>query len=121
MRVSADTTSALQSCGEYRSVQAEDYAVRVVGPELPVDKGDPYIYVIYSASRNQLSLRSTHQDKIFGEYQIFDMSGRLIQQSDSKTNIIDLKMQLLKGGYIINFTDAGVKVSIKFLNNAVDF
>lgn len=99
MRVGADL-SDFTACS-VRYGQIEDYAVRITSDTLQVvdkEKGKDVI-VAYNKVENKLVLSNTEN---IGGYQIYDMSGRLIQSGNSATNEIDLR-GVSVGTYILKY------------------
>ena len=96
----------------------EDYAVRILDTlntsDIKKDNSDTKI--VYIKEENKLQLFGNRNLK-FGNYQIYDMSGKLIQKGNSDTNEVRINQQLAKGSYIINYSDGGNQTSKKFLNN----
>ncbi|HCM33090.1 T9SS type A sorting domain-containing protein [Chryseobacterium joostei] len=62
-------------------------------------------------------LRLAGRNEVFGDYQIYDLSGKIIQKGNTKTNEVQIDRSLPKGAYIINYSDKNKKESKKFLNN----
>ncbi len=125
MRVAVDaatfqTTTALpdfDACSPLQYGQMEDYAVRildVLGTSDVKDNVDTKL--VYLKNENKLKLMGSN-NAYFGEYQIYDMSGKLFQKGNTKTNEIQITNELLKGSYIINYSNDKIKESKKFLNN----
>ncbi|MCS3530741.1 zinc-dependent metalloprotease [Chryseobacterium sp. JUb7] len=103
------------ACSQLQYGQMEDYAVKILdnlGTSEVKDHSDTKI--VYIKSENKLRLAGA-KNKIFGNYQIYDLSGKLIQQGNSKTNEVQINQELVKGAYIINYSDK--KDSKKFFNN----
>ncbi|WP_370897207.1 T9SS type A sorting domain-containing protein [Chryseobacterium gossypii] len=68
----------------------------------------------YTKADNKLQLIGG-KNAVFGDYQIFDMSGRVLQKGTSKTSEVQINQALPKGVYIITYSDK--KESKKFVNN----
>lgn len=105
------------SCSVLQYGQIEDYAVKILGAlstSETVNKSDTKI--VYIKGENKLQLFGNKNLK-FGNYQIYDMSGKLIQKGNSETNEVRINQPLIKGSYIINYSDGDQQVSKKFLNN----
>ena len=106
------------ACSQLQYGQMEDYAVRISETlstsDIKNDNTDSKI--VYIKAENKLQLFGKSNLK-FGNYQIFDMSGKLIQKGNSETNEVRINQQLVKGSYIINYSEGDKKVSKKFLNN----
>jgi len=105
------------ACSQLQYGQMEDYAVKildVLGTSEVKDNSDAKI--VYSKGENKLTLVGG-RNNIFGDYQIYDLSGKLIQKGNSKTNEVQINQELVKGAYIINYSDKDKKGSKKFLNN----
>lgn len=103
------------ACSQLQYGQMEDYAVRIVsalGTSEVKESSDTKI--IYTKSDNKLQLVGG-KNATFGDYQIYDMSGKVLQKGTSKTNEVQINQPLLKGVYIINYGDK--KESKKFINN----
>lgn len=125
MRVAVDaatyggtTLPDMTACSQLQYGQMEDYAVRITSSELSTTetKGSSESKIIYLKSENKISLVGNRND-VFGDYQIYDLSGKLIQKGNTKTNEIQISNQLPKGAFIINYSDKNKNVSKKFLNN----
>ena len=102
------------SCSQLQYGQAEDYAIRILDTLGTVDvKTDADSKLVYLKSDNKLQL-SGGKNNVFGDYQIYDMSGKLIQKGNSKTNEIQIENPLLRGTYIIKYSEN--TQSKKFLN-----
>lgn len=124
MRVGVDAatyTSAplpdFGACSQVQYGQMEDYAVRimdVLGTSEVKDHTETKI--VFVKAENKLKLFGNKND-IFGDYQILDMSGKIIQKGNSKTNEVQIIQELPKGGYIVSFSNNNKKESKKFLNN----
>ncbi|WP_223606697.1 zinc-dependent metalloprotease [Chryseobacterium sp. OSA05B] len=123
MRVSVDAATFTGTiladgtpCSQLQYGQMEDYAVRITGAlgtsEVKSNKGEAKI--VYLKSENKLKLSGEGN---FGDYQIFDMSGKVIQKGNAKTNEIQIERVLPKGAFIINYSDKNKNGSKKFLNN----
>ena len=105
------------SCSQLQYGQMEDYAVKILGALATSEvKNITETKIVYLKKENKLQLYGSKNLK-FGDYQIYDMSGKLIQKGNSKTNEIQISQQLTKGAYIINYSDGENKGSKKFLNN----
>jgi len=105
------------SCSALQYGQIEDYAVKILGTlstSEAVNKSETKI--VYIKTENKLQLLGNRNLK-FGNYQIYDMSGKLIQKGNSDTNEVRINQQLAKGSYIINYSDGDKQASKKFLNN----
>ncbi|WP_312400001.1 zinc-dependent metalloprotease [Chryseobacterium sp.] len=121
MRVAVDAATYngaalpdITACSQLQYGQVEDYAVRildVLGTSEVKDSKDAKI--VYVKSENKLLLVGG-KNNVFGDYQIYDMSGKLIQKGNSKTNEVQINQQLTKGAYIINYSDN--RESKKFMN-----
>lgn len=122
MRVAVDaatyngaTLPDMTACSQLQYGQMEDYAVRITGTlgtsEAKTNADSKLVYV---KSENKLRLAGSN---IFGDYQIYDLSGKLIQKGNAKTNEIYIERELPKGAFIINYADKNKKESKKFLNN----
>ncbi|GEN69648.1 zinc-dependent metalloprotease [Chryseobacterium rhizosphaerae] len=125
MRVAVDaatyggtTLPDMTACSQLQYGQMEDYAVRITSSELSTTetKGSSESKIIYLKSENKINLVGNRND-VFGDYQIYDLSGKLIQKGNTKTNEIQISNQLPKGAFIINYSDKNKNVSKKFLNN----
>ncbi|MBK1898237.1 zinc-dependent metalloprotease [Chryseobacterium paridis] len=103
------------ACSQVQYGQMEDYAVRIVsalGTSEVKESSDTKI--VYTKADNKLQLIGG-KNAVFGDYQIFDMSGKVLQKGTSKTNEVQINQTLPKGVYIINYSDK--KESKKFVNN----
>lgn len=105
-------------CDQLQYGQMEDYAVRVLDALGTSDVKDnsSEAKIVYVKATNTLQLVG-NRSEIFGDYQIFDMSGKLIQKGNSKTNEIQINQQLPKGTYIINYSNNDKGSAKKFINN----
>ncbi|SHE42513.1 zinc-dependent metalloprotease [Chryseobacterium sp. OV279] len=104
------------SCSQVQYGQVEDYAVRITGVlgTSDVKSNAAEAKIVYLKSENKLKLSG---NGIFGDYQIYDLSGKLIQKGNTKTNEIQIERALPKGAFIINYSDKNKNGSKKFLNN----
>lgn len=106
------------SCSALQYGQIEDYAVKILGSlstsDIKKDNSDTKI--VYLKGENKLQLFGNRNLK-FGTYQIYDMSGKLIQKGNSDTNEVRINQELIKDSYIINYSDGDKQGSKKFLNN----
>lgn len=123
MRVAVDAATYnsavlpdITSCSQVQYGQVEDYAVRITGAlgTSDVKNTATESKIVYQKSENKLKLTG---NGIFGDYQIYDMSGKLIQKGTVKSNEIQIEKELAKGVFIINYSDKNIKESKKFLNN----
>ncbi|KMQ59304.1 hypothetical protein ACM46_19430 [Chryseobacterium angstadtii] len=123
MRVSVDAATyngaALAdgtSCSQPQYGQVEDYAVRLTGAlgTSDVRTNAAEAKIVYLKFENKLKLTG---GGIFGDYQIYDISGKLIQKGNAKTNEIQIDRPLPKGTFIVNYSDKNKNGSKKFLNN----
>ncbi|AZA79008.1 T9SS C-terminal target domain-containing protein [Chryseobacterium sp. G0186] len=113
MRIIADDSNNTP-CQNLSYGQVEDYAVRILGLTLntnEVKKSDSSVH--YSENSNSLILVNGGSKK-FGAYEIYDISGKLLQKGKSDTNEIKLIFSN-KGIYVLTFTANGQKVSKKFM------
>lgn len=111
MRVIASEADDV-ACQDVQYGQAEDYSVRInttLG-STEIKEGSTGI-VVYTKSENKLTLVNSTPIKDFGKYEIFSLSGRLIQKGNARQEII-LKQTLPRGTYIIHYQN----VSEKFMN-----
>lgn len=125
MRVAVDaatfqTTTNLpdfDACSPLQYGQMEDYAVRILDVLGTSDvKNNVDTKLVYLKNENKLKMMGSN-NAYFGEYQIYDMSGKLFQKGNTKTNEIQITNELPKGSYIINYSNDKIKESKKFLNN----
>ncbi|MEG0926587.1 MULTISPECIES: zinc-dependent metalloprotease [Chryseobacterium] len=104
------------ACSQLQYGQMEDYAVRIMGGLGTSEvTGNTESKLVYLKAENKLRLAG--RNDIFGDYQIYDLSGKLIQKGNTKTNEVQIDRSLPKGAYIINYSDKNKKESKKFLNN----
>ncbi|WP_262696585.1 T9SS type A sorting domain-containing protein [Chryseobacterium sp. G0186] len=104
------------ACSQLQYGQIEDYAVRIMGglgTSEVSSKAESKL--VYLKAENKLRLAGSRE--VFGDYQIYDLSGKLIQKGNVKTNEIQINKILPKGAFIINYSDKNNKESKKFLNN----
>ncbi|KFF73388.1 hypothetical protein HX13_20770 [Chryseobacterium sp. P1-3] len=125
MRVAVDAATYggtilpdVSACSQLQYGQMEDYAVRIVNSALSTTetRTASESKVVYLKSENKLKLVGNKND-VFGDYQIYDLSGKLIQKGNTKTNEIHIDNELPGGAFIINYTDKNKTESKKFLNN----
>ena len=124
MRVAVDAATYngaalpdLTACSQLQYGQMEDYAVRIMGGlGTSETKAATDSRLVYLKSENKLRLAGS-RNEVFGDYQIYDMSGKLIQKGNAKTNEIQIERTLPKGTFIINYSDKNKNESKKFLNN----
>ncbi|REC42513.1 zinc-dependent metalloprotease [Chryseobacterium pennipullorum] len=122
MRVAVDAATyngsalpEMSPCSQLQYGQMEDYAVRLVGTLGTSEvKNNAESRFVYIKSENKLRLSG---NEIFGDYQIYDISGKLIQKGHANTNEIQIVRELPKGAFIINYSNKNKKESKKFLNN----
>ena len=100
------------ACQDLQYGQAEDYSVRITTTlaTSETNLGSTGV-VVYTKSENKLTLVNASPIKDFGKYEIYSLSGRLIQKGNARQEII-LKQTLPRGTYIIHYQN----VSEKFLN-----
>lgn len=114
MRVIADSDvdkNKNTSCDNLNYGQAEDYAVRIIKKTKPIENSKiDELDIFFSKSTKSIIL--TSKKSKFGKYEIYDMSGRLIQSGASNTNEIKLLVSLSKGGYILKYENDN---SFKFI------
>lgn len=124
MRVAVDAATYngvalpdVDACSQLQYGQMEDYAVRILGTlgtsEVNSSTESKLVYV---KSENKLRLAGG-RNEIFGDYQIYDISGKLIQTGNSKSNEIQINKSLPKGAFIVNYSDKNKNNSKKFMNN----
>ncbi|EJL72052.1 Por secretion system C-terminal sorting domain containing protein [Chryseobacterium populi] len=102
-------------CAQLQYGQMEDYAVRILDVLGTSEvKNNSETKIIYLKSENKLKLVGG-KNSIFGNYEIYDASGKILQKGVSKSDEIQINQQLPKGMYMINYSDK--KESKKFLNN----
>jgi hypothetical protein len=124
MRVAVDaatfngaTLPDLTACSQLQYGQMEDYAVKITGTLGTLEaKTNTDSKLVYIKAENKLKLAGSRDD-IFGDYQIYDLSGKLIQKGNARTNEIQIDRILPKGAFIINYSNKNKKESKKFLNN----
>lgn len=106
------------ACSQLQYGQMEDYAVRILETLSTSDikKDNTETKIVYTKASNKLQIFGAGK-VVFGDYQIYDMSGKLIQKGNSKTNEIQINKELVKGTYIVNYSDGDKQGSKKFLNN----
>ena len=106
------------ACSQLQYGQMEDYAVRILETLSTSDikKDNTETKIVYTKATNKLQIFGASK-LVFGDYQIYDMSGKLIQKGNSKTNEIQINQELVKGTYIVNYSDGDKQGSKKFLNN----
>ncbi|SHF81167.1 zinc-dependent metalloprotease [Chryseobacterium sp. OV279] len=113
MRVIADRNQKTP-CENLTNGQTEDYSVRIPGASLSTIENDKATDAVhYSPEHNSLILVNSGSKK-FGSYEIYDMSGKMIQKGKSETSSIILNFYH-KGTYVLTFVENGRKVSKKFI------
>ncbi|WP_278380657.1 zinc-dependent metalloprotease [Chryseobacterium arthrosphaerae] len=113
MRVIADR-SQRAACDNLTNGQTEDYSVRIpVATLSTVEVSNVSEGIHYSQNSNSLILVNTKTKK-FGNYEIYDLSGKMVQKGKSDTNEIVLNF-FTKGTYVLTFIENGQKVSKKFV------
>lgn len=104
-------------CSQLQYGQMEDYAVKITGALATSEvKNNTETKIVYLKKENKLQLYGS-KDLKFGDYQIYDMSGKMIQKGNSKDNVVQINQQLAKGTYIISYSDGENKGHKKFINN----
>ncbi|SIP99891.1 Por secretion system C-terminal sorting domain-containing protein [Chryseobacterium sp. RU37D] len=124
MRVAVDAATYnsaqlpdFDACSQLQYGQMEDYAVRIMDVLGTSDvKDNAEAKIVFMKAENKLKLAGSKKE-IFGDYHIYDMSGKLIQKGNSMTNEIQINQSLPKGTYILNHSGSGKKESKKFINN----
>ncbi|UFH33855.1 zinc-dependent metalloprotease [Chryseobacterium sp. C-71] len=125
MRIAVDaatfngvTFPDFDACSPLQYGQMEDYAVRILETLSTSDikKDNTETKIVYTKATNKLQIFGAGKS-VFGDYQIYEMSGKLIQKGNSKTNEIQINQELVKGTYIVNYSDDDKQGSKKFLNN----
>jgi len=115
MRVIVDYTNDT-ACQNMSYGQTEDYSVRIPTKVLNTSDNNNFLsdsFIVYSHDKNSLIL-VTSKIKKFGNYEIYDMSGKLVQKGNADGDEIKLNFYN-KEVYILTFTDKGKKVSKKFI------
>ncbi|AYZ13888.1 T9SS C-terminal target domain-containing protein [Chryseobacterium arthrosphaerae] len=113
MRVIADR-SQRAACDNLTNGQTEDYSVRIpVATLSTVEVSSASDGIHYSQNSNSLILVKAKAKK-FGNYEIYDLSGKMVQKGKSDTNEIVLNF-FTKGTYVLTFIENGQKVSKKFV------
>ncbi|WES95848.1 zinc-dependent metalloprotease [Chryseobacterium arthrosphaerae] len=113
MRVIADR-SQRAACDNLTNGQTEDYSVRIpVATLSTVEVSSTSDGIHYSQNSNSLILVKAKTKKI-GNYEIYDLSGKIVQKGKSDTNEIVLNF-FTKGTYVLTFIENGQKVSKKFV------
>ncbi|REC62705.1 secretion protein [Chryseobacterium pennae] len=125
MRVAVDAATYngtvlpdVDACSQLQYGQMEDYAVRIMGSLGTSEiKNNTESKLVYMKSENKLRLTGD-SNEIFGDYQIYDLSGKIIQKGKTKTNEIQIDKTLPKGAFIVNYFDKNKNNnSKKFMNN----
>lgn len=103
MRIIGDIDPGVAVCGPMVYGQTEDYSVRIsstlgTSEIIKTDKD----FIVFVRAENTIKLFNSNDKEGFGAYQIFDMSGRLIQKGNANLNI-KLEQELPRGTYIINY------------------
>ncbi|WP_241330406.1 zinc-dependent metalloprotease [Chryseobacterium arthrosphaerae] len=113
MRVISDR-SQRNACDNLTNGQTEDYSVRIpVATLSTVEVSSASEGIHYSQNSNSLILVKAKAKK-FGNYEIYDLSGKMVQKGKSDTNEIVLNF-FTKGTYVLTFIENGQKVSKKFV------
>lgn len=110
MRVIADNVNGT-ACQDLDYGQAEDYSVKIKSGLAVSDLPKLHGAIVYSKSENKLTLVNSSNNKGFGDYEVYDMSGKTVQKGNAKDDVI-LKRNLPKGTYIIKYQNT----SQKFIN-----
>ncbi|MCJ7933576.1 MAG: GEVED domain-containing protein [Chryseobacterium sp.] len=122
MRIAVDaatyggaTLPDVTACSQLQYGQMEDYAVRIISAELSTSevKGASEAKIVYLKSQNKLRLVG-NRNEAFGNYQIYTISGQLIQKGNA-AHEIQISRELPEGAFIIRYSDKNR--SKKFLNN----
>lgn len=101
-------------CDNLTYGQTEDYSVRIpVATLSTVEVSSASDGIHYSQNSNSLILVKAKAKK-FGNYEIYDLSGKMVQKGKSDTNEIVLNF-FTKGTYVLTFIENGQKVSKKFV------
>lgn len=101
-------------CDNLTYGQTEDYSVRIpVATLSTVEVSSASDGIHYSHNSNSLILVKAKAKK-FGNYEIYDLSGKMVQKGKSDTNEIVLNF-FTKGTYVLTFIENGQKVSKKFV------
>lgn len=83
----------------------EDYAVRILDVLGTSEvKNSSEAKMVYIKSENKLKLVGG-KNNTFGNYEIYDASGKILQKGDSKSDEVQINQPLPKGMYIINYSD----------------
>jgi hypothetical protein len=111
MRVIASEADDV-ACQDVQYGQAEDYSVRIntslATTEVSQESSD---IVVYTKENNKLVFVKPEKSKGFGDYEIYDMSGKVIQKGSAKKEI-QIERLLPKSTYILKYQDK----TKKFLN-----
>ena len=102
------------ACGTLNYGEMEDYAIRLDGPLSTVDvKESSVSKIVYTKAVNKLQVYGKN-NPVFGDYEIYDITGKVIQKGSSKNDEVVIKNTLNKGVYIVNYLGEGERKSIKF-------
>ncbi|SHF39162.1 zinc-dependent metalloprotease [Chryseobacterium sp. OV279] len=120
MRVAVDALTfndvvlpEITACSQLQYGQVEDYAIRITGVlRTSETKNISENKLVYIKSENKVKLMGS---PMFGDYQIYDLSGQLIQKGNVKSDEIYFNRELPKGVFIIKYGDKNE--SKKILNN----
>ena len=92
-------------CANLNYGQAEDYSVRLTTTlatsEVSQESSD---IVVYTKENNKLVFVKPEKSKGFGDYEIYDMSGKIIQKGSAKKEI-QIERLLPKSTYILKYQD----------------
>lgn len=112
MRVMSDAANNTP-CSVMNYGQTEDYSVKITTSlaTSEINNNANTGVVVYTKSENKLTLVNSTPIKDFGKYEIYSLSGRLIQKGNARQEII-INQTLPKGTYVIHYQN----VSEKFLN-----
>ena len=102
------------ACGTLNYGEMEDYAIRLDGSLSTVDiKESSASKIVYTKAVNKLQVYGKN-NPVFGDYEIYDITGKVIQKGSSKNDEVVIKNTLNKGVYIVNYLGEGERKSIKF-------
>lgn len=94
------------------------FAVIVTGLKVTALSNDTFenneALVFYDKNSSKIKLISNDLSQ-FGNYKVYDISGKSIQEGNSNTNEIEIEKFASNGIYIIKFENKGKNVSLKFI------
>jgi len=113
MRIIGDIDDGVTVCGPMSYGQTEDYSVRITTTLSASDNTNLKSSVIYSKVDGKIKMISKNAKIAFGDYKIYDMSGKLLQSGTEKTNEISFQ-NTNSGVYMMTYQNNGKQEMFKF-------